>query len=419
MSNCTIPRPEPQVLFDKIAADLSNTMLGGANIIPESNEWYMAAFHYEMMESYHAIANQAARERDARFACDDNLIELAASDGVFPRAAKPAKGYVKLTGDPGTSLPSTLTFDINGTAYTGTPTVTAIGTDGVAVVEICALVPGDGGNVSQVDTITMTTALAGVDVELCGELACGGCDEESVSDLRQRYLQRIQHQPRALSSWLLSKALEWPCATRAMPRAGSCCSCSCNSRGALGSSSDDGCEKCGCVECGGTTDLYVMFDDSFPNGIAPRSVLDDVQDWLFGSPQGYGLGCVEIGVCGRVVSVTPVEFDMLVTVDGCPTPAELELASALVSEFMTTVEPSRPVQTDALVTSLSRVLPRLNFNAIVTLCDPAVGYGNTIGPQTETSQVYVTPCGFEPDCDHMMVLKNLNIVSQVQSVGGC
>lgn len=419
MSSCTIARPDPQDLFDKIAADFSNSMLGGANIIPESNEWYMAAFHYENMESYHAIANQAAKERDARFACDDNLIELAASDGVLPRAAKPAKGYVKLTGDAGTAIPASLEFDINGATYIGTPTVTAISNSGVSVVQICALVPGADGNISEVHTITMTTAVAGVDVELCGDLACGGCDEETADQLRQRYLQRIQYKPQALASWLLSKALEWPCTTRAMLRAGSCCNCECNSRGALGSSNDDGCEKCGCIECGGATDIYVMFDDSFPNGIAPREVLDEVQDWLFGSPQGYGLGCVEIGVCGRVATVEPVEFDMVVTVDGCTTPAELTLINSLIAEFMTTVAPSQAIQTDALITSLTRVLPNLNFNALLTLADSSVGYGQGIGPSDANSQVEITPCGFEPDCDFMMVLRNLNVISQVQDAGGC
>lgn len=414
MSDCKIQRPDPQELFDKLSADFSNTMLGGAPVIPESNEWYMTAFHYEMMESFYAIASQATRERDPRYACADNLLKIAAEDGVLPRAAKAAQGVVKITGEAGAAIPSPLEIEIEGQTFIGTPSLAEIPSGGTLAVPVAALVPGADGNISTEATFTVDD----LEIELCGGATCGGCEEEGVEQLRQRYLSRIRYQPRARAEWLLGKALEWPCATRAILRAGSCCTCDCDSTGQVGSSGGD-CEKCGCAECGGGFDLYVMFDATFPNGIAPREVLDDVQEWLFGKPQGYGLGCAEIGVCGRVVSVAPVEFDMTVTVDGCPSPGQLGRARDIVSEFASTIEPSKPIATDDLVLSLSRAIPGLNFTAIVDLADPSVGYGNMIGPKLENSQVFVTPCGFEPECDFMMVLRNLNITSQVQSATGC
>lgn len=417
---CNIERPDPQDLFDRYRDLFSATVLGGGTVIPESNEWYAVSLNYAMAEEFYAIAEQAWKERDPRQACCDNLVAMAARDGVYPYEAIPAQGYVKLTGTAGTALPSPLEFSIGGLNFitaldAGQPT--QLDTDGNAYVRVRAVTPGAAGNVAQA-TGSMTTNVVGVNttVEVCGGSFCQGSDAEECEVFRQRYLRRLQYQPRATATWMQDKLLEWPCATRAVLRAGACCGCGCETT-AVGSQSH--CEDCGCVDCGGKNDYYLIFDNSFENGIAPDSVLKEVEDWMFGSPKGYGLGQVEIGVCGRIVPYQAVPVDVYVDLTSCPTGTDLQNVRNVVQEFFSTVEPSQPLDSVSLQSSISRMLGGVNVNLRVELADPSVAYGNGI-PRDDTKHVYqVGTCGLEPDCDYMLTLRNTNITSASDARVGC
>lgn len=414
---CNIERPDPNALFDKYKNMFQNTVLGGAAIIEESNEWYAVAVNYAMAEQFYAISEQAWKEQDPRQACCDNLVAMAARDGVYPLPAQPAQGYLKLTGAPGTPLPSPLEFTVGGrsyvTAYTeGQPS--ALNSGGSTIVRVRAVVPGEAGNIAEA-TGTLDTVVPGVDtdVEVCGNTFCNGSDSESCEAFRQRYLRRLRYQPRATMAWITDKLLEWPCATRAILRAGSCCLCECGSEGC-----DEGCEDCGCVECASRMNFYLMFDDSFEHGIAPESVLAEVEEWLFGDPQGYGLGQVEIGVTGGIVPVRPVLTNAYVDINDCVSTSELSQIQELVQEFFQTLEPSKPVYTSGLAASIERVLGLTDVDVRLELDNPDQGYGPA-APKTEDSVVYETPCAFEPDCDYMLVLNNVVITSSTQQQGGC
>jgi hypothetical protein len=419
---CNIERPEPQELFDRYKDKFSNTVLGGGTVIPESNEWYAVALNYAMAEEFYAIAEQAWKEQDPRQACADNLVEMAALDGVYPQPAVPAQGYVKLTGTAGSALPTPLEFTAGGVNFvtssnTGQPT--QISDDGTAIVRVRALTPGANGNVST-EVGSMVTAVAGVsqEVEICGGSFCEGEDAETTESFRQRYLKRLQYQPRATLQWMQEKLLEWPCATRVILRQGNCCSSGCEQAPQMGSAVSEECRDCGCVDCGGKMHFYVLFDSSFPNGIAPQSVLTEIEDWMFGSPQGYGLGQAEVGVCGRIASVTGVPVNVFIDIADCPTSTDLTTAQQVTQEFFQTVEPSVQVNGNDLAASISRVLGGADVDVRFELVNPDHGYGAGI-PASDGRVVYRTGCALEPDCDYMLTLNQINITSASSARTGC
>src|SRR5262245_10212413 len=108
LMSCIILRPDPQTLFNQFRDAFSSTVLGGGKVIPESNEWYVVANDYAAAEQFFAIADQMWRETNPETACCDNLYKMAAQHGVFPRPATNAQGYAKITGVPGTAVPSYL-----------------------------------------------------------------------------------------------------------------------------------------------------------------------------------------------------------------------------------------------------------------------------------------------------------------------
>jgi uncharacterized phage protein gp47/JayE len=285
---CTILRPDPQALFDQLRDMFFSTVLGGGRVIPESNEWYVVSNDYAVAEQFYAIADQMWREASPATACCENLYAMAAQHGVFPRPAGYAQGYAKLTGVPGTAIPASFEVSTSNGIYISVGTVPLkIPDSGEAIVRIRALTPGSAGNAAgTVTTGTLSTPAPGIDslVTICGGSFCGGTEPENCDQFRKRYLERLAYQPKATMAWIQAKLMEFPCVTRVCVREGACCRCNAE------------CGDCGCKICGNRMEFYVLFT-GFPCGIPPQNVVDDINTWLFGDPQGYGEGQVEIGVC--------------------------------------------------------------------------------------------------------------------------
>jgi len=405
-------RPDPQILFDRYKALFEQLVLGGAAVIPESNEHYAVAVNYAMAETFYAITERAWQERDPEQACLENLIEMAARDGVYPRPAIPAQGYVQVSGTPLAPLPAPLAFTIGSQSYqtaVAADQPAALDSNGSATIRVVALTAGAAGNLDNICTGTMTTVVpnvnSGVDVLGCG--FCSGKDAESEADFRARYISRLQYHPRATHEWITTKLLEWPCATRALVRGGSCCECGCG-ESALGAENQES-GDCGCANCGGALQFYLMFDDTFPCGIAPVNVIREAEAWLFGSPQGYGLGQVEIGVCGRIYPVKPIPIRVQVTLDGCASPGAVNRIEPIVREFFQTLVPSQPADTTLLTASLRRLLPDQA---------PSVAFLLT-NPLPDKDNVYETPCGIEPNCDYQLCFDSLQINNGTGEESNC
>src|SRR5262245_50846022 len=331
---CGIIRPAPQVLFDRVKNMFSTTVLGGAEVIPESNEWYVVANDYAMQEQFSAIAEQMWRETDPRYACCENLYAMAARNGVFPRPAMFAQTYIRLTGVPNTALPNSLEFSTNIGEFISVGTIpAALNASGIAVVRAKSLVPGAAFNAGgdQIVTGTLTTVITGVDgdVEICGGFICGGQDAETCEQFRARYLQRLAYKPRATQGWLIEQMLSYPCATRVCRREGSCCTCT-----------QAATEDCACVACDDALEFYVFFDNSFPCGIPDQNIIDDMNLWMFGAEPFQGMGLVEIGICGKIYRPKPFTVDLSIDIEGCPTMAQKNMIVSEVTDFFGTVCPS-------------------------------------------------------------------------------
>lgn len=402
---CKIDRPAPQDLFDRLKNMFSVNVLGGAPIIPESNEWYVVSNDYAMAEMFYAFADQMAQDLDPATACCESLIAQAARNGVYPRPASFAEGYIRLTGDVGAALPQRIEIATSIGNYVSVGTIPLnIDGSGFAVVRVRAIVPGSGGNSNGVvNSGTIVSLIAGVvrEVEICGANLCGGAEAEECEAFRTRYLNRLSYKPRATQAWIMETFLEWPCATRVFPRGGSCCKCV------------QGCDDCGCADCGGRLEFYVMFDGSFECGIPTGNIVQDINTWMFGANQGYGEGQVEMGVCGRVVLPTAVMVDARVDIVGCFSVTERVQIETNIRDTFASLAPSATLKAMAMRVAIAEVIGAdIDANVEFTVVDP-----------TQADNIHITDCcgDIEPDCDFLPCLRNIIFVAadRGNNTGGC
>jgi uncharacterized phage protein gp47/JayE len=391
-NGCVILRPEPQALFNRLRDAFSSTVLGGGKVIPESNEWYVITNDYAMAESFYAIADQMWRETNPETACCDNLYAMAARDGVFPYVATFAQGYAKLTGTPGAAVPVYFEVQTSVGIYASTGSVPlTIETDGTAIVRIQAITPGSEMNATgNVTEGTLLTPAPGIndEVEICGGQFCGGAEAEDCEAFRKRYLDRLAYKPRPTMSWIKEELLKFPCATRVCVREGTCCRC------------DPKCTECGCANCGNRMEFYVFFDESFPCGIPPQNIVDDITDWLFGVHQGYGEGQVEIGVCGQIYRPKPLMVNVIIDIEGCPTISQKQQIQNDVAALFKRVCPSMPLRVKQIELIIASIMgPDINAGA----------YFEVVSPKPyDNSMVYIAPCGdLEMGCDWVPCLNEV------------
>lgn len=397
---CIILRPDPAQLFDQIKNQFSSTVLGGAQVIPESNEWYVVSNDYAMAEQYFAIADQMWRENNPEFACCDNLYKMAAQHGVFPRPASYAEGYAKLTGTVGSPVPSPLEIGTSIGTFVSVGTIPLkIPDSGSVIIRIRSLAPGSEFNANgNVTTGTLVTPAPGIDadVTICGGQFCGGKEAETCEEFRKRYLERLAYQPRATMAWIKEKLLEFPCATRVCVREGACCRCV------------PECSECGCKNCGNRMEFYVLFDDVFPCGIPPQNVVDDITVWLFGDPQGYGEGQVEIGVCGSIYMPKALPVNVFIDIAGCPSSAQKQIIEDQIRALFKQICPSMPLLIKQLELIIAAVIgPEINTQVRFEI----EGYQDQKPNPFPRDMVFMTPCGLEPECDVLPCLNTLTFVN--------
>lgn len=403
LNNCVIARPDPRKLWNEIANKFSSTVLGGADIIPESNEFYVTSLLYAMSEEYYAYGDQLLKETDPRTACCANLRDIAERWGMYPLPATYAEGYVLITGNPGAALVDPLEMQSAGHEYRSAGTVPArLNNEGRATVRFRALEAGPASNLTPSDMGRLTNAPSGVDpeVQILGGQFCGGSTAESCEQFRQRFLDRMAYKPKATQAWLKEKIMEWPCVTRVCDRAGNCCD-----------PEEDECCPDTCKENLGN-EFYVFMDGTFECGVPPQCVLDEIQDWLFGpSPrQGRGLGEAPINVCGRLISPTPAAFNVNIDVNACLTPNQEAAIEEAIEGFMLQVCPSVDIQIQQLLVVVGQVLgPLAQFDIWL---QPTQGSAAN-GWLTRTS------CGLEVACDVMPCIDNINIMSPTPPADDC
>ena len=387
---CDPIRPTSQGLYDYLSGAFETNVLGGGKIRANSPESYVIANDYKVAEHLLSMTARMIKETDPRYACCDNLVDMASNvDGVHPRAATFAEGYVQLTGTPGAALVTGLQVNFGGALYrpanaAAVPlTMPAVGS---VLLRFRAVVPGPGSSTPQSTTTgTLITPLVGIDrnVTVAGGTFCGGKAAEACEPFRSRYLARRRFKPKLNIALLEEAALDWPCVTRVCERGPLCC---------------DAAPECETEACG-TKPLLVhaIFDNTFENGIAPDSVLDEMTDEIFGTPQGEGRGKMPIGVCGRFVPITSCVVDVVYSGLACATAAQQELIRKRTAALFSGLCPSHELCANAFVGVVAQVTPNL--------CD----FDVTMTPRTGNATV--NACGdLEPDCDVLPVLGNVKMV---------
>lgn len=377
---CPIPRPTLQSLWDRIANSFSANVLGGAPIIPESNEWYVVSNDVLAQDAFHAMGERMWAERDPRQACCDNLVAMAADRKIFPHPARRAQGYVTLTGVAGATITAPLTFSIGGVAFETSSTATvpaSIGADGRAVVPVVAATAGSAGNTISSAAGTMITSLANVDaaVTVCGSSMCGGRDAETCEQFRTRYIARMQYRPKGDLQWAIDALMDgWPCITRVCVR------------------------NCGCCPEVYRVEFYPFMDTTFPHGIIPATVLQDIQTWFFGATQGLGTGQVPFGVYGQLYS--PVAAPVNIVIGGLEC-----LPTAAINTIRSEVSALLDARCPAELLCLRTV-----ELAVARIAGTGCNFTVALEPASTATGLAVTSCGdIQPDCDVMPVLGTVEI----------
>jgi hypothetical protein len=142
---------------------------------------------------------------------------------------------------------------------------------------------------------------------------------------------------------------------------------------------------------------------------------------MFGTPQGYGLGQLPVGICGRIVPVQTVEVDIYVDATTCLTASQLATISDTITEYFTTVAPSQIVRAttlQAIVAGIAGI--DVDVSVSFALVNEADGYGPAAATKqrTDNSKVYLGGCDMEPECDVMPCLRSV-IVSNTSVQGAC
>jgi hypothetical protein len=377
-----------------VSGAFSATVLNGGDVIPESNSWYVVANDYAMAEQFYSISAMMMKEMDPRTACCDRLIEMAALDGVYPRPATTARGYIEVTGAVGSTMPNPVVAKFGSKTYKSVGVVPDLmPTGGSTVIRVRAEEPGPEGNLLSSQAGTLNSAPTGIDgaVKAYGTF-CGGADAESCEVFRQRYLRRKAFSPRATNAWIRDKILEFDCVTRVVERSGNCSDCF----------------DCGtsCNKCQGKIEFYALFENSFECGLAPQNIINELNDWLFGNPKGIGAGQVEIGVCGTVYTAKPLKVEVHIFGLNCSTPAQQREIEGAISEIFRRASPSIPFRKRNIELAVAQIMgPSIDFEVQMLM---ASGEGRVSG------------CGdVEPLCDYMPCLESIKFSNAFTNIKGC
>lgn len=313
--DCTIPRPDISDLQEATKTEISTRMLGGAPVLPMSNEDVLAFVMAGVTNMMHGFVTQGLKESDPKDMCCDNLVAYAARHGIYIQAAARARGLVTITGTPGATIPGNIRFVGDDAqeykldpSYITNPTV--LSGAGSAVLSIAASGGGTRYNAPGGTQLVVSSTIPNIDGTATTSTAglTGGTDDETCDELRARVLDAEERGTLSTNvSWFIEQTMAFPGVTRA-----------CN----------DECE--GCCEQGLL--LYPFFDGAYTDGVPPQSVVDAMNVWMFGPARTHGEGLAPIGVMGeyRVPTATVMNVQ-LACVDGCaPNVAEVA-ATALAA----------------------------------------------------------------------------------------
>lgn len=306
-------------LYDKISKMFANNVLHSDAIIPQTSEYYVNATIIGALDMLLSDVKSQLRELNIETACCDNLISLGAKHNYFRRSRSYPGGIIRITGKCGALLSNNLTFNIKGTRFksilvpsdpiTNQPRIDGKG-EAFIFVRTDTFVDTEL-NISKGTEGELVDNLVQVDKKVI--LVSGICQsipEESCEQFRARLMDAFRYKQQSYATILNNIIWDFPCLPNLTvienPR---CC--------AFYNTTINSSDNC----------LIVMpnFDESLFDNNLSKELLHSLELYLFGNPNGSGLGKMPINVCGRVINVTKAEVDISIIFAGnIPYKSELD-----------------------------------------------------------------------------------------------
>lgn len=189
-------RPTLSELVDRIQADLVSRLSLATPLLRRSMVYVLARVLAGAAHLLYGFISFLARQVFPDLSDEEYLVRQAGLFGIVRTAATYQVGNLDLTGTNGTVVPEgTLFVHANGYEYITTAEVTIAA--GVATAPYAAETAGADPNLESGDEVTVESPISGLDsvaiVSASGLV--DGSDQESIEDLRVRFLARLQAPP--------------------------------------------------------------------------------------------------------------------------------------------------------------------------------------------------------------------------------
>lgn len=278
-------RPTLTELRAQVASDIESNLSGSDALLRFSNLRILGTAQAGLSHLHYGYLDWIAKQAVPYTATDEYLEAWGALKNVTRKSATASTGTVSFTGTPNTAFNSGLSITAgDGTAFvtTAAGTISAAGT---ATVAAQASATGTSGNISAGVSLTLSSAVSGVNsIGSAATDFTGGADQEDDDDFRVRVLDAYQAPPQGGAK---ADYVTWAEDVAGVTRAW----CSPNGFGA------------------GTVVMYIMLDDSesansgFPNGTNGLSALDVLTS---GKPRGIVATGDQLTVANSIYPNQPV-----------------------------------------------------------------------------------------------------------------
>lgn len=190
------PRPTLRQLIDQALSDIRSNLPGADPLLRFSNLNVLANAVAALANGQYGYQDWIAKQSNPWTATEENLEAWAALKGIVRIPSSTSAGVVTFSGITGTNVPagSSLVRG-DGVEYT-TDALVTIGGGGTITAAITAVEAGAAGNAVAGTTLTLGSAISGINSAADVTTACtGGADTETDDSLRDRMLEAYAHPP--------------------------------------------------------------------------------------------------------------------------------------------------------------------------------------------------------------------------------
>ena len=314
-NNC-IERDDFKQIVDRLKTGFSSELFDSQPVKDGSPFDLLAVYMAGILDTYKGDQIMLFQQAiDPTQRCCEDLIDFARRRGMRLKPPAQATGYVKITGNAGQAIPSDIEFvGDGGLEYAldkSYDNPIEIGVDQTAVLKIMANEPGAAGNINKNGMVTLAS-YPGIDTQavLVGNGLAGGADQETCDQLRERVRKKLSGVVMAENAdWYEDQILSYPGVTRV------CMSRCCN-------------------DCGDEYPRFFVFMDGiYPDGIPPCEVRGQIEDYIWGYPQGYGKGKAGFGAHGYIMEPKKALVDIDIEYKGTLTSSDVARINLIADDY--------------------------------------------------------------------------------------